>query len=573
MSAFDSVFHEIAALLLFAAAVGALALWLRQPLIVGYILVGILAGPSVLGRVMARDQVDLLAQMGIAVLLFVVGLKLDLHLIRTLGKVALATGLGQVVFTSLIGYFLALALGLEPVAALYIAVALTFSSTIIIVKLLSDKKEIDTLHGRIAVGFLIVQDIVVVLVMIGLSAFGIAGASDQAGKTLLFLLLKGTGLLAGVALLMRYVLPALLHQLARSLELVVLFAIAWAIFLAILGDTLGFSKEVGSFLAGISLASTRYREAIGTRLISLRDFLLLFFFIALGAQLDLSLLGGQIGPSIVLSLFVLIGNPLIVMAIMGLMGYRKRTGFLAGLTVAQISEFSLILGALGVSLGHIGKDSLGLITLVGLITICLSTYLILYSAPLYRRLSPWLGLFERKFPYREKGEEGGPGPSVDVILFGLGRYGNHMARDLMQRKINVLGVDFDRQVVASWQREGLPARYGDAEDPEFPATLPLNQAQWVVSTIPQLDVNLSLLDALRNNGFSGRMAFTAHSRRDAEILQESGADLILTPFAHAAREAAEILIEETCIEESCKSDRKTKAFERESPNSGVEKAD
>jgi len=561
MIAFDSVFHEIAALLLFAAAIGALALWLRQPLIVGYILVGILAGPSVLGRVMAQDQVDLLAKMGIAVLLFVVGLKLDLHLIRTLGKVALATGLGQVFFTFFIGYFLAAALGLELAAALYISVALTFSSTVIIVKLLSDKREIDTLHGRIALGLLIVQDIVVILVMIGLSAFGLAGASDQVGKTLLFLLLKGAGLLAGIALLIRYVLPGLLHHLARSLELVVLFAIAWALVLAILGDTLGFSKEVGAFLAGISLASTRYREAIGTRLISLRDFLLLFFFIDLGAQLDLGLLGAQIGHAIVLSLFVLIGKPIIVMAIMGFMGYRKRTGFLAGLTMPQISEFSLILAALGVSLGHIGKEALGLITLVGLITICFSTYLILYSAPLYRRLAPWLGIFERQFPYREKGEEEGQGPSVDVILFGLGRYGNQMARDLMQRKLSVLGVDFDRQVVAAWQKEGLPAEYGESEDPEFPATLPRNQAQWVVSTIPNLDLNLSLLDALRNNGFSGRMAFTAHSRRDAELLQESGADLILTPFAHAAREAAEILIEETCIEESCRSDRESNASE------------
>ncbi len=372
---------------------------------------------------------------------------------------------------------------------------------------------------------------------------------------------------------MRYVLPALLHYLARSLELVVLFAIAWAIFLAILGDSLGFSKEVGAFLAGISLASTRYREAIGTRLISLRDFLLLFFFIDLGAQLNLGSLGAHIGPSLVLSLFVLIGNPLIVMAIMGFMGYRKRTGFLAGLTVAQISEFSLILGALGVSLGHIGKDALGLITLVGLITISLSTYLIIYSAPLYKRVAPWLGIFERRSPYREKnGEQIDLIPFVDVVLFGLGRYGSQMARDLIQRKLNILGVDFDRQVVAACQREGVPARYGDAEDPEFPATLPLNQAQWVVSTISQLEVNLSLLDALQHKGFSGRKAFTAHSRRDAEILQESGADLILTPFAHAAREAAEILIEETCIEESCKNDRKADDSEKKGRNPGPKNA-
>jgi len=546
---FGNVFQQLVILLLMAAAIGTFAILLKQPLIVGYILVGILAGPSVLGRVIPRDEVDLLAKIGIALLLFVVGLRLDLHLIRTMGRVALATGLGQVIFTSLVGYFLAVALGMEPVAALYVCVALTFSSTIIIVKLLSDKREIDTLHGRIAVGFLIVQDIVVVLVMIGLSAYGFAGASDQLGYTLLLLLLKGAALLAGIALLMRYVLPSLLHYMARSLELVVLFAIAWALFLAILGDTLGFSKEVGAFLAGISLASTRYREAIGTRLVSLRDFLLLFFFIDLGAQLDLKLLGLQIGPSLVLSLFVLVGNPLIVMVIMGIMGYRKRTGFLAGLTVAQISEFSLILAALGVSLGHIGPEALGLVTLVGLITICLSTYLILYSQPIYQRLAPWLSLFERRVPFREKEEVAAP--AADVILFGLGRYGNHLARHLMEQKLKILGVDYDRQLVAAWQREGLPARYGDAEDPEFPATLPLGQAQWVVSTIPQLDVNLSLLDALQHNGFPGRKAFTAHSRRDAEILQDSGADLILTPFAHAAREAAEILMEETCIEESC----------------------
>jgi Kef-type K+ transport system membrane component KefB len=549
-----TVFQQLVALLLMAAAVGTLAILLKQPLIVGYILVGILAGPSVLGRVIPRDEVDLLAKIGIALLLFVVGLRLDLHLIRTMGRVALATGLGQVIFTSLVGYFLAVALGMEPVTALYVCVALTFSSTIIIVKLLSDKREIDLLHGRIAVGFLIVQDIVVVLVMIGLSAYGIAGASEQLGYTLLFLLLKGAALLAGVALLMRYVLPRLLHYMARSLELVVLFAIAWALFLAILGDTLGFSKEVGAFLAGISLASTRYREAIGTRLVSLRDFLLLFFFIDLGAQLDLKLLGLQIGPSLVLSLFVLIGNPLIVMVIMGFMGYRKRTGFLAGLTVAQISEFSLILAALGVSLGHIGPEALGLVTLVGLITICLSTYLILFSQPIYQRLAPWLGLFERRVPFREKEEV--VAPAADVILFGLGRYGNHLARHLMEQKLKILGVDYDRQLVAAWQREGLPARYGDAEDPEFPTTLPLGQAQWVVSTIPQLDVNLSLLDALQHNGFPGRKAFTAHSRRDAEILQESGADLILTPFAHAAREAADILIEETCIEDACRREEK-----------------
>ena len=227
---FGDVFTEIAVLLLLAAIIGAIGVRLKQPLIVAFIAVGILVGPSALGWVSANDQVDLLAKLGIALLLFVVGLKLDLHIIRTMGPVALATGLGQVIFTSVIGYLIAIVLGMDAVTALYVAVALTFSSTIIIVKLLSDKREVDSLHGRIAIGFLIVQDIVVVLVMIGLTALGEAGDAAGLGLEAIEVLIKGGLFIAAIGLLMRYVLTPLLHQLARSPELLVLFAIArWVV--------------------------------------------------------------------------------------------------------------------------------------------------------------------------------------------------------------------------------------------------------------------------------------------------------------------------------------------------------
>ena len=352
----DNAFYEVAALLLIAAAVGAVAVRLRQPLIMGFIAVGILVGP-VLGLVTADEQIDLLAEMGIALLLFIVGLKLDLHLIRTMGPVALAAGLGQVIFTSVFGFLIALALGFELIPAIYVAIALTFSSTIIIVKLLSDKQEIDSLHGRIAIGLLIVQDIVVVLVMIALTAFG--GQEGGFGRELLQVALQGAAFLVAIALLMRCVLPHLLRRLASSPELLVVFSIAWAVALSATGDFLGFSKEIGAFLAGVSLGSTEYRDAIGSRLTSLRDFLLLFFFISLGSEIELNLLGEQIGAGIVLSLFVLIGNPFILLVIIGIMGYRRRTGFLAGLTVVQISEFSLIFAGLGLTLGHIGPRPWG----------------------------------------------------------------------------------------------------------------------------------------------------------------------------------------------------------------------
>ncbi len=523
---------------------GALGSALKQPLIISYIVAGLFVGPAVLGWSTADTQIELLASIGIAVLLFVVGLKLDIGLISSVGPVALATGIGQIAFTSGFGFLIALALGMEVVAAAYVAVALTFSSTIIIVKLLSDKREIDSLHGRIAVGFLIVQDIAVVIVMIVLSAF--SGGEDAVLRdALLRVLLVGVGFVLVIALLMRFVLPPLLERLARSPELLVMFAVAWAISLAALGDGLGFSQEVGAFLAGVSLASTRFRETIAARLVSLRDFLLLFFFIHLGAKLDVGSLGDQVWPAIVLSAFVLIGNPLIVVAIMGFMGYRRRTGLLAGLTVAQISEFSLIFAALGVTIGHIGAETLSLITVVGIITIGLSTYLILYSHALYDRLAGVLRVFERQLPMREvAAEEGETGPSrVDAIVFGLGRYGSNLSRGLADSGLHVLGVDFDPVAVRDARAMGLATQYGDAEDPELTANLPLGSAKWVVSTTPSAEVNRVLLDELHRQGFSGSIVVTTHVPEEIEQLEEQGADIVLVPYADAADQAVDLIVE------------------------------
>ncbi|MBP8217962.1 MAG: cation:proton antiporter, partial [Thauera sp.] len=364
-------YAEFALLLIISAVAGAVAVRLRQPVLIAYIVVGILVGPAVFGIVRAHDQVALLAEIGVTVLLFVVGLKLDLHHIRHIGPVALATGLGQLGFTIVFGFGLILLMGKSMMEALYVAVALTFSSTIIVVKLLSDKRELDSLHGRIAVGFLIVQDVAVVLAMMAMSALRGAGEAaiiEVAGSLVLRLLAAA----ALMYVLMRSVLPRLVGAMARSQELLLIFAIAWGTGLAALGEWAGFSKEAGAFMAGFSLASTTYREAMNARLTGIRDFMLLFFFIDLGAKLDFSTLGDEVWPAVVLSVFVLIGNPLIVMAIMGYMGYRKRTGFLAGLTVAQISEFSIVFVAMGITLGHVGVEALGLTTLVGLVTIMMS---------------------------------------------------------------------------------------------------------------------------------------------------------------------------------------------------------
>jgi Kef-type K+ transport system membrane component KefB len=527
-------FVEFAYILILAALVGAVGRFFKQPLIVSFIAVGILVGPSGLNLISQHEQIGLLAEMGIAILLFVVGLKLDLTLIKSTGKVALLTGLGQVLFTSFFGYAIGIVLGYSAITSLYIAVALTFSSTIIVVKLLSDKKEIDSLHGQISLGFLIVQDIVVVLVMIMLSALGAGSAEEGTLSAMMMVFVKGVAMLAAVGVLMKYIIPYLTDYLAKSQELLVLFSIAWAVTLAALGDTLGFSKEVGAFLAGISLASTPYREVISGRLIALRDFLLLFFFINLGAHLDLSLLSAQIWPSIIFSIFVLIGNPLIVMVIMGLLGYRRRTGFLAGLTVAQISEFSLILAALGFTLGHIDAETVGLITLVGLITIGLSTYMILYSHPLFEKMSHLLTVFEKKIPFREARMKQMEHLKIDVIIFGLGRYGENMAESLEKEGYSVLGVDFDPGIVSKWQKNGKNAQYGDVEDPDLPELLPLKNAKYIISTFPDVTISLTLYKYLKMFDYKGKIALTAHRKSDAEKMQDIEDAIVLMPFVDAA---------------------------------------
>jgi hypothetical protein len=343
-----------------------------------------------------------------------------------------------------------------------------------------------------------------------------------------------------MAVLMRWVLPAVVAAMARSQELLLVFAVAWGVALAALGEWAGFSKEAGAFLAGFSLASTPYREAMNARLTGIRDFLLLFFFIDLGAKLDFSTLGAEVFPAVVLSLFVLIGNPLIVMAIMGFMGYRRRTGFMAGLTVAQISEFSIVFVAMGITLGHVGVQALGLTTLVGLVTITVSTYMILHAQTLYLRLAPWLRLFERDRPFREivaESQYDGSRP-VQAVVFGVGRYGARLLAQLRAAGVEAIGVDFDPEAVRRLQKHGLPVVFGDGEDPEFLETLPLRQAGWVITTFPQWESNRALLHAMQSMGYSGRLVGAVRDAAHAHALADAGVSEIINPFEDAADHAA-----------------------------------
>lgn len=543
----ESIFQQFALLLIIAAIAGTIATRLKQPVIIAYILVGIIVGPVGFALVTAHDQIELLAKIGVTVLLFLVGLKLDIQHVKHIGPVALATGLGQLLFTIVIGFFITLLLGKDWMTALYVAIALTFSSTIIVIKLLSDKRELDSLHGRIAIGFLIVQDVAVVIAMMFVSTLRDTGLDDT--SILLEVAIIAAKLLAVavvVFLLMRYVLPWLMRFVAQSQELLLVFAIAWGVALSSAGQLIGFSMEAGAFIAGFSLASTVYRDAISARLGGIRDFLLLFFFVELGSKLDFSSLSEELLSAIILSLFVLIGNPLIVMAIMGYMGYRKRTGFMAGLTVAQISEFSIIFVAMGITLGHVGQDALGLTTLVGIVTIAASTYMIIYSQNLYRWFSPYLGIFERRFAFRET-ETSRQNIHINepsVLIVGLGRFGGQVLRQLHKQGIGVMGIDFNPEVVQKFREAGYNVLYGNTEDSELFSTVPFSQVAHILTTLPSDDANAALFHHLSLYNHQARITAVVRTETNLLHLKQMGISHTINPYIFAADHTAEMIAQE-----------------------------
>jgi Kef-type K+ transport system membrane component KefB len=388
----ETIFIELSTVVILAVIISGTLRLLKQPLIIGYIITGIVVGPLFLDIVKSAELVSALSHFGIVFLLFIAGLSLNPRVLKSVGKVSLITGVGQVMFTTFVGFFIAKLLGFSDISSLYIAIALTFSSTIIIVKLLSDKGDLQLLYGRISVGFLIVQDVIAVFILMLISSstggFEISSLSAES-------IMIGLGLLSLIALFGIFGLPRVTRIVARSQELLLLLSIGWLLFLSVSFGYLGFSIEIGALFAGIMLSVSPYHYEIKLKMNILRDFFILFFFVLLGSQMVFMNVTESLVPILVFSAFILIGNPLIVMVLMGMMKYTKRNSFLAGLTVAQISEFSLILVALGVKVGHVSNEILSVVTATGLITILGSTYMIMHANRLYPRISRFLDVFER----------------------------------------------------------------------------------------------------------------------------------------------------------------------------------
>ena len=520
----QNTFFEVGLVIGIATLISILVRYLRQPLIIGYILAGIIVGPSLLNLISSPDTITLFSRMGVALLLFVVGLGLNPKVIKEVGVVSMVTGVGQALFTIIVGFFLSTALGFSKLTSLYIGLALAFSSTILILKLLSDKNELDSLYGKISIGFLLVQDPLAIFTLIILSSLN-GGTNTQ--TLVLSVALKGILLLVGLFLIGLYLLPYLTKIVAKSQEMLLLFSISWAFALSLLFYKAGFSLEIGALIAGVTLSLSPYRYEISSKMKPLRDFFLVLFFIMLGYQLGFTELQQNIVPVIVFSLLVLIGNPLSILILMGLMGHTKRNGFLAGWTVAQIGEFSHILIALGISIGHLGKEIVSIITAVTLITIAISSYLVLYAGRIYPYVSKYLTIFEKKNVRAAVHPLGSK--KYEVILFGCDRVGHDLIMLFKKMKQKFLIIDHNPEIVSSLSKKGMKCIYGDASDMELLDELHLPKAKMVVSTIPDFEINTNIISRVRDVNSSAVIVVVSHHPEEAIDLYGKGASYVILP--------------------------------------------
>jgi len=433
------------------------------------------------------------------------------------------------------GFGVAYLLGFSSIASFYIGAAIAFSSTVVVVKILSDKKEMNTLHGRISLGILIIQDIlaalaIMLLPFINNSSSNMMFFAYSFGKALILIIF--------VFLISAFVFNKFLNYLAKSQEALFLFGIAWALLLATAFYELGFSIEIGALIAGISLASSKYALEISGKIVPIRDFFVVLFFVFFGSQLAGPLSSKILLASVILSVFVIIIKPLIIMLIMKFFGYTKKTNFLVSISLAQISEFSLIIILLGFSLRHLNQEIMDIAVLVALITIGLSTYFINYSNFFCKKLLGFFNFFEGKRCKKESENE----KSYDIILFGYHRIGYKLLKTLRKTGDNLAVVDYNPKVINSLATEGIDCIYGDAGNKNLLNEIDFKNTKIVLSTIPDEESNLILLEVLKEKKSKAAFIATAEQPRVALDLYRAGADYVIIPH-HLGGEYSSKLIE------------------------------
>ncbi len=520
----EEIFFQLAAILVIAFLASYVVRLFKQPIIIGYIIAGIIVSPFLIKFGATTDIIDIFSKIGIAFLLFIVGLHMNPKVVKEIGTQSLLIGLGQMILTFILTFLISFRLlGFEALSSFYIGLALAFSSTIIIMKLLSDKRQLDSLYGKISIGILIIQDLTAILVLIFISS---TNSGANFGTLAINVILIGGGLILGLFLFGFFVLSRITRGIARSQELLFLFSICWCFLVAALFSFFGFSIEIGALIAGMVLSISPYSIEISAKIRPLRDFFLIIFFIILGLNLNLAGIKSVIVNALILSMIALIFKPVILMSFMAMFKYTKRTNFLVGTTLAQISEFSLIILILGVSLGHIPAEILYTLTLTLIITILGSTYMIIYSKKFYRMMSGVVSVFERKKIRKDRKRLK---RNYDAILFGYNRTGFDILKSLTKLKKPYLVVDFNPDTIATLNKFRVPCLYGDIDDSELLKELKLDKIDLAISTVPDYEINKLLIESIRVLNADAIIIARATNINEALELYKKGANYVLTP--------------------------------------------
>lgn len=530
-----------------ATILGVLMIRLRQPVILGYLIAGALIGPQI-GFQWVTDSVNIetISEIGLILLLFIIGLEMDLRKLISSGKALIVTGIGQfllcvvlgVLFFSLVGY------GIKSpnIDALYISLVCALSSTAIVVKLLYDKFELDTLPGRITLGVLIIQDIWAILVL----AFQPNFASPQF-SLLGLAILKSLGLLGIGFLLSRFILKYVFEWVAKSPEMVVAISIAWCALVAAVAEKFGLSKEMGALIAGISISSFPYSIHVTAKALPLRDFFLTLFFVSLGMKI-IAPQFKMIAEALVVVLFVIVSRFLTVYPLLALCGAGRRTCFISSINLAQISEFSLVIAALGVDYGHIQGHLMAVFIYAMAITSVLSSYFIKYNHAMYLLFDQWMKKIGFQVRNAES-EENQHHPSHSIVILGFHR-GAKSLTDIIGQRFpellhEVLVVDFNPEMLKDLKKIGVAGVFGDISSVDTLEHAHIENAKIILSTIPDMLLkatdNLKIVKTCHSLAPDAIIVATADSNEHAEKLKAAGASEIILPYTMTGEYLAHFL--------------------------------
>lgn len=520
----ETIFVEIG-LVIIVATLGAIAArFLKQPLIPAYLLAGVVVGP-LLGLISDAHLILTLSEIGVVFLLFIVGLEFDFKKMRDVGVVTLVGGTLQIFLLFLVGFGVSTFFGLSYYEAMYLGFLVAFSSTMVLIKLLSDKKELDTLHGRLVLGLLVLEDI---LAIIALTVLSTTTGQTSVGNAVAFFV-KGAILAVIVLVAWSFFLPRLFKKIANSMEVLFLSAISVCFVFSLLFSYVGLSASIGAFLGGILLGNLPYNVEIIGRVKPLRDFFATLFFASLGMQLTFTLSTNLYFLLAVFVVLIIIIKPLLFMVITSVFGYRKHPVFMAAIALSQVSEFGLIIMAQGAEIGVIGPELFSLSILLGIITIAVTTYYFNYDSWLYEFFKGPLSIFDRFSKGRHQMDFIPEGEHQDIVLCGYNRVGFGIFKKLQETRQTFIVVDFNPEVIRDLISQKIPCLYGDVGDLEVLERLEFKKRKMVISTIFDVPTNKLLIQKAREENSKIIIFVTAHHVEEAISLYDAGADYVILP--------------------------------------------